>query len=90
MNDSFETRKRIELLPSKCETLSSNPSTTTIKKKMNWAQWHMPVIPALGQPRQKDLEFEASLGYIERLCHKQTKRNKANYVSSESAELRTG
>jgi hypothetical protein len=30
----------------------------------------VPVIPALRKPRQKDLEFEASLGYRAKLCLK--------------------
>jgi hypothetical protein len=34
----------------------------------------MPVISALGKARQEDLEFEASVNFIARLCLKKKKR----------------
>jgi hypothetical protein len=44
--------------------------------------WYMPIIPTLGSLRQENQEYEASLGYIVRLCLKnkpttnKTKQNK--------------
>jgi hypothetical protein len=31
---------------------------------LGWAWWSMPIIPAFGRLRQKDLEFKPSLGSI--------------------------
>jgi hypothetical protein len=78
-----------EYLPSKHESLISNPSTTTKKKKKRkkeknsqrgQAWWYTPVIPALGRLRQEDLEFEASMDYIAKpnLQKKTPKPNRAN------------
>jgi hypothetical protein len=36
---------------------------TLSKTEESQVWWHIPVIPALGKLRQKDQEFEASLGY---------------------------
>jgi hypothetical protein len=36
----------------------------------------MPVIPLLGRLRQKDLEFKASMGYIETLSKKKERKKK--------------
>jgi hypothetical protein len=36
------------------------------KKKLCWAWWHAPLIPAVGRQRQEDLcEFDVSLVYSE-------------------------
>jgi hypothetical protein len=43
---------------------------TQLKKLINQAWWHTPVIPALRRLRQKDHKFEASLCYIAKLCFK--------------------
>jgi hypothetical protein len=32
--------------------------------KRIWMWWHIPVIPALGKPREEDHKFKASLGSI--------------------------
>jgi hypothetical protein len=37
--------------------------------------WHMPIIPELERLRQKNTNFETSLGYMEILCLKKTKQN---------------
>jgi hypothetical protein len=44
--------------------------------KTSKAGWVTPLIPALKKLREKDLEFEANLGYIGRLCLKKTKQSK--------------
>jgi hypothetical protein len=36
--------------------------------------WYLPVIPALGELRQEDCEFESSLAYIGRLCLKKKEK----------------
>jgi hypothetical protein len=38
--------------------------------------WFTPVIPALGRLRQEDIEFQASLDCIARLCLKQQQKQK--------------
>jgi hypothetical protein len=38
----------------------------------------MPIIPALRKLMQEDREFEASLGYMKRLCVKRNQPNKQN------------
>ena len=42
----------------------------------NNALWHTSKIPALRRPREKDLQFEASLRYLARLCFKTNKTRK--------------
>jgi hypothetical protein len=41
-------------------------SQMRLKNKRSCECWNMPIIPALGRLRQKDLEFQANLGYVER------------------------
>lgn len=36
---------------------------------LDWVSWLMPIILALGRPRQEDLEFKYSLDYVMGLCH---------------------
>jgi hypothetical protein len=38
--------------------------------RFNWAWWYILVISALGRLRQGDLEFKASMDYLERPCLK--------------------
>jgi hypothetical protein len=49
-------------------------------KVINWARCgkHIPVFPILMSWRQKDLEFKASLGYIQRFSLKRKQINKAD------------
>lgn len=42
---------------------------------MSWAWWYIPAVLALRRWKQKDAEFEATLGYI-RPCLEKTKTNK--------------
>jgi hypothetical protein len=46
------------------------------KQPLNRAWWFTPLIPALGKLSQKNLEFEASLGYMEIPCLR-TPKNRA-------------
>jgi hypothetical protein len=39
----------------------------------------MPIIAALGRLRQKDLKFEANMGYQARSCLKKKKEKKNNF-----------
>jgi hypothetical protein len=43
-------------------------------KSVGQACWYTPIIPALRRSKQKDHEFEASLGYTARTCLKKRKR----------------
>jgi hypothetical protein len=40
----------------------------------------VPVISALERPREKELEFEANLGYITRPCVKKQNKTKAYFT----------
>jgi hypothetical protein len=42
----------------------------------SWAWWCTPVFPVLGRLRQEDCEFQASLGYTERLSLKKKKKKR--------------
>jgi hypothetical protein len=67
----------------------SNHSVQKGKDQLVW--WCMPVTLALGRLRQKDHEFEASLGYMVRLCLKKKKKKeqtKATLKKNGVVELR--
>jgi hypothetical protein len=53
-----------------CQGLPYDPS----KQGLSQAWWCTPVIPALWELRQEDLEFQTSLGYTVKSCFK--KQNK--------------
>jgi hypothetical protein len=69
-----------EFLPSKCETLSLNPSNVknknlkkseyTVKERLNIGQvwWCIPAIPELRRLRQDYHKFTDRLGYPVRAC----------------------
>jgi hypothetical protein len=69
-----------ELLPSKCEALSSNPIlTNTTKANLQ----SMPVIPALRRMRQENVKFQASMGCSVSLAQKQLANQKKKKVHSD-------
>jgi hypothetical protein len=43
-----------------------------VKNIFSQVWWYMPIIPALGRLRQKDLSLKASLGYMGRPPHQTT------------------
>jgi hypothetical protein len=55
------------------------------KARPQTAWWCTPVSPALGRLRQKDQEFQASLGYIARPCL--TKQNKTKKQKKKKPDL---
>jgi hypothetical protein len=58
-------------------------------QRTSQAWWCIPVIPALGPLRQKNLEFEASLGYIARLSQnkKRKKESEAKWRSPRKPNM---
>jgi hypothetical protein len=53
----------------------------------SWIQWHIPVIPTLRRLKQKDLEFEVSLGYITTLTQKKKLIPKSEMVGPKCVTI---
>jgi hypothetical protein len=49
--------------------------------------WHTPVTLALRRPKQEDPRFEASLGFITRLCLKKTIKSGINWGQCQAGKI---
>jgi hypothetical protein len=68
----------VEHLPSKCEALSSTPSTAKEKENtvMSQAWWYMPVIPAHRRLKQED---QSQLGSHGKTLSQKKKKKKPSW-----------
>jgi hypothetical protein len=56
-----------------------------LKLNLRWVWWFMPIIPALGRPRQEDCEFQANLSYMARPCQEREKKRKKRREEKRSS-----